>query len=47
MLPNVGFPSGGPPGVMVSKQDYALMLSFVDALKDWIAAASGCLKAGQ
>lgn len=30
---------------MVSKTDYADMIAFVGALKDWMLAAEGCLRA--
>lgn len=38
----IGFPT--PDDVMVSKTDYALMLTFVAGLQDWILAAEGCLR---
>lgn len=42
VLVNVGFPT--PTDVMVSRTDYAQVLSFINALKHWITAAEGCLK---
>lgn len=40
---NVGFPT--PTEILVSRTDYAQMLVFVAGLRDWIAAAEGCMKA--
>lgn len=43
VLPNVGFPT--PTDIMVSRTDYGEMINFIDALRDWVAAASACLAA--
>ena len=45
VLVNVGFPT--PDDILVSRTDYAMLLAFVDELRDWIAAASACLEAGR
>lgn len=45
VLPNVGFPT--PDTVMVSKTDYAEMIAFVEALRDWAEDARDCLNAQQ
>lgn len=42
IVPNVGYPT--PESIMVSRTDFALMLEYVAALRDWIEAASECLR---
>lgn len=39
----VGFPT--PDSVLISKTDYAAMIAFVQALRDWALDAKACMEA--
>ena len=41
--PMVGFPSEDSSVIYISKSDMATVITYVQGLRDWIEAASGCL----
>jgi hypothetical protein len=46
--PAIGFPSAetGPASILITKTDWADVVSFAEQLNAWVAAATACMQAG-